>query len=67
MLNAVEQEKLTVASGDEHAGRLWEDKGFQQLLQQRRGNQCRHQRMELSKQIRKHIRKRLRARRNLRT
>ena len=67
MLNAVEQEKLTLASGDEHAGRLWEDQGFQQLLQQRRGNQCRHQRMELSKQIRKHIRKRLRERRNLRT
>ena len=67
MLNAVEQEKLTLASGDEHAGGLWEDQGFQQLLQQRRGNQCRHQRMELSKQIRKHIRKRLRERRNLRT
>ena len=36
MLNAVEQEKLTLASGDEHAGGLWEDQGFQQLLQQRR-------------------------------
>ena len=67
MLNAVEQAKLTLISGDGHAGRLWEDQGFQQLLQQRRGNQCRHQRMELSKQIRKHIKKRLRERRNLRT
>ena len=33
------------------------------FLQQRRGNQCRHQRMELSKQIRKDIRKRLRHKR----
>ena len=33
------------------------------FLQQRRGNQCRHQRMELSKQIRKDIRKRLRQKR----
>ena len=45
----------------------WNNKNlsFQQLLQQRKGSQCRHD--GLSKQIRKHIRQRLRERRNLRT
>ena len=67
ILNAVEQEKQTLVSGDAKATKFWEDPNFQQLLQQRRGSQCRHERMEASKQIRKHIRKHLRERRNLRT
>lgn len=67
ILNAVEQEKLTMVSRDVQAVWMWEDQNSQQLLQQRRCRQCRHQRMEFSKQIRKNIRKCLRANRNLRT
>ena len=62
-LNAVEPKKIP--SGNEQATKSGEAQSFQHLLQQRKGSQCRHQRMELSKRIWKHIRKkRLRETRN---
>ena len=46
------QKKMNLVSGDGQAAKFWENRSFQQLLQQSRGSRRRNQRMELSKQIR---------------